>query len=209
MSSSSRIWSARQRCQPSNSPAAAKAACAWFSNLSSISLPCSFKAWRKALAALLLALPWPSPTSCSNFNSASRTWLFACSLISGSILGFTGFFGASSTTAKPRNARISSAHTGTGGNAAVGSNSAVCACRKAARNASHTTSNCAFDESSKGANLESTLFQLLSLMISLACSCQCCTSVCKAVSTLTASLNGLVDNTSMRCASKTAASRCT
>ena len=77
------------------SPAAASAAWAWFSSLSSISLPCSLSALRSAAAAPALALPWPWAISCSSLASASRTTWVACARTSGSTLGLAGLAGAS------------------------------------------------------------------------------------------------------------------
>ncbi len=131
----------------------------------------------------------------------------ACALISGSTCGFFGLATASNGT--PRATRSSSAHTGTGGSGAAASAAAAEACAKAALKASHTTSNCAREASSSGGNLASTLGQLASFNKDVACSCQWSTSACKASTSACASRHDLVDSTSMRWASNTAASRCT
>ena len=57
--------------------------------------------------------------------------------------------------------------------------------------------------------MTSTLAQLVSASRAAACACQCSTSACRASSSNWASRHDLVDSTSMRCASSTAASRCT
>ena len=137
------------------SPAAASAACAWFSSLSSISLPCSLSALRSAVAAPALALPWPSAISCSSLASASRTAWVACARTSGSTLGLAGLTGASTGT--PRAARSSSAHTGTGGSGADASSAAATAWARALWNASHTACSWAREASSRGGNFVSTL----------------------------------------------------
>ena len=205
--SSWRNWSARQRCQPSSSPAAASAAWAWFSSLSSISLPCSFSALRKALAAPALALPWPSAISCSSLPSTSRTACVACARTSGSTFGLAGLAGASAGT--PRASLSSSAHTGTGGNGAAASCAAATACASALWNASQTTCSCAREDSSSGGNLASTLAQFGSASRASACCCQAGTSAASDSAAAFASCHDLVDRTSMRCASRTAASRWT
>jgi hypothetical protein len=76
-------------------------------------------------------------------------------------------------------------------------------------NESDTTSSCDFEASSCGANLASRLVQLASDVISVACCCQCVTSARSDSSAAWASCQPLVDSTSKRCASSTAASRCT
>ena len=123
--SSSRIWSARQRCQPSSSPAAVSAAWAVASSLLSMLRMFCCSAWRNSAATFGVALPWPSPTSCSSLATAACTMLAAFSRRSfstaGSILALAGrpsaraSFGAAGT---PRAARSSSAHTGTAGSGA-------------------------------------------------------------------------------------------
>ena len=205
--SSSRNWSARQRCQPSSSPAAASAPCDWFSSLSSISRPCSLRAWRSAAAAPALALPCPWAISCSSLVSASCTLCTAWARTSGSILGFCGLLKGSA--AAPRRARSSSAQTGTAGRAAAASAAAATVCASASRNDSQTTKSCPREVSSRGGKRASTLGQLPSVKSAPACTCQWSTSICKACAAACASRQDLVERTSMRCASNTAASRCT
>ena len=123
--SSSRNWSARQRCQPSNSPAAASAAWAWFSSRSSIRRPDSLSALRSAAAAPALALPWPSAISASSLASTSRTAALAWARSSGSTFGFCALGDASA--GMPRAWRSSSAQTGTDGRGAVASPAAATA----------------------------------------------------------------------------------
>ena len=206
--SSSRNWSARQRCHPSSSPAAPNAAWTWLSSESSISLALFLSTLRKARAAPALPLPCPWVISLSNFLSADCTSWTALALTSGATWGlgvlFTGTSGG-----KPREARSSAAHMGTGGNGACGSCAAAAAWATAPSNASDTACNCVRDASSKGTKRTSRLFQLTSAANASAWVCQAGTSARKASAAATASCQGLVDNTSMRCASNTAASRCT
>jgi hypothetical protein len=86
---------------------------------------------------------------------------------------------------------------------------AATACASALWNASQTASSWPRDASSSGGNFMSTLGQLASACSAAACSCQCATSVRRLSQTACAAAQGLVDRTSMRCASSTAASRCT
>ena len=208
--SSSRIWLARQRCQPSSSPAAPRACWAAASSRSPMLAPCSFKAARTALAAPTLALPWPSDNSCSSLASRSRTICVACERISGSILGLTGFSGlADRGWASPRATRIASAHTGTAGSGAALSPRAATAWDIAASKAFHSDSSCDLAVSSWGANLASRLGHWASAAMALAWVCHRATSARSTSHAACASASGLVDSTSMRWAISSAASRCT
>ena len=116
---------------------------------------------------------------------------------------------AAASVGRPRATRSSSAQIGTGGSSACSSWAAACVSARADWNASQTTSSCLREFSSCGGNLASTLTQLASPVSSPAWDCQCATSTLSASSAVSASRQGLVDSTSMRCASNTAASRWT
>ena len=75
--------------------------------------------------------------------------------------------------------------------------------------ASQTACSCCALVCNAGGNLASTLDHCASSVRLLACACQRSKSACKASRWAWASCQGLVERTSMRCANKTAASRCT
>ena len=145
-----RNWSARQRCQPSKSPAWANSAWALASNSGLNQRACSFKAWRNSVASLGRVLPCPCSSSVASCLTAASTLSVACALAwAVSSAESSGWF--LSGTASPRCLRISSAHTGTAGSAAELSAMASTACCKAASKACHTSVSCARELSSMGA----------------------------------------------------------
>ena len=155
-------------------------------------------------------LLWPAATACSSSITPASTALVAAARCSGSMRGLAGAGAAASAAgASPRAARSSLAHSGTGGSGAAASCAAATACARAGTKAFHTAFSWLCAASSWGGKRTSTLGHWPSACSAAAWSCQCATSACSASCCCCASAQGLVDRSSMRCASRAAASRCT